>query len=62
MSFSDLFSIGLGYTTTDRTWDIAYTYLMADDRTITRNSGGVVPSQTSNMDANIFVISYSVRF
>ena len=62
MSDRQLLSVGFGYTKNDRTWDFAYTYLMADDRTITRNSGGVVPSQTSNMDANIFVISYSVRF
>jgi len=63
MSDRQLLSVGFGYTKNDRTWDIAYTYLMADDRNIAGRAGsGVVDSRTSNMDANIFVISYSVKF
>ncbi|HPD97599.1 MAG TPA: OmpP1/FadL family transporter [Synergistales bacterium] len=63
MSDRHLLSVGFGYTKNDRTWDFAYTYLMADDRTIAARPGdGVLASQTSNMDANIFVVSYSVKF
>ncbi len=64
MSDRQLFSLGFGYTKNDRTWDFAYTYLMADDRTIAARPGDGIPNdtRTSNMDANIIVISYSVRF
>lgn len=63
MSDRHLLSIGFGYTKNDRTWDFAYTYLMADDRSIAaRPADGVPASNTSNMDANIFVVSYSVKF
>ncbi|MDO9508907.1 MAG: outer membrane protein transport protein [Thermovirgaceae bacterium] len=65
MSDRHLLSVGFGYTKNDRTWDFAYTYLMADDRTIAGRPGSpdyIVDSTTSNMDANIFVVSYSVRF
>lgn len=57
-----LFSVGFGYTKNDRTWDFAYTYLIADDRNFdSSTASGVVDSSTSDMDTNIFVISYSVR-
>jgi len=50
MSDRQLFSIGFGYTKNDRTWDFAYTYLMADDRTIAGRPGEGIPnSRTSNM-------------
>ena len=63
MSDRQLFSIGFGYTKNGRTWDLAYTYLLADDRTIAGRPGDGIPdSRTSNMDAHIFMISYSVRF
>ena len=64
MSDRQLFSLGFGYTKNDRTWDFAYTYLMADDRTIAARPGDGLPNdtRTSNMDAHIIVISYSVRF
>jgi len=63
MSDRQLFSIGFGYTKNDRTWDLAYTYLLADDRTIAGRPGDGIPdSRTSNMDAHIIVISYSMRF
>ncbi len=64
MSDRQLFSIGFGYTKNDRTWDFAYTYLLADDRTISARPGEGIPNntRTSNMDAHIFMISYSVRF
>ncbi len=62
MSDRQLFSIGFGYTKNDRTLDFAYTYLLADDRTIDNTAAGIVPTHTSNVDAHIFVISYSVRF
>ncbi|MDT8284442.1 MAG: OmpP1/FadL family transporter [Thermovirgaceae bacterium] len=63
MSDRQLFSIGFGYTKNDRTWDFAYTYLLADDRDIAaRPAQGIANSRTSEMDTNIFMISYSVRF
>jgi len=63
MSDRQLFSIGFGYTKNDRTLDFAYTYLLADDRTIAARLGDGIPqTRTSNVDAHIFVISYSVRF
>jgi long-chain fatty acid transport protein len=63
MSDRQLFSIGLGYAKDDWTLDFAYTYLLADDRIIgPAPSIGILETQTSNMDAHIFVISYSVRF
>ena len=63
MSDRQLFSIGLGYAKDDWTLDFAYTYLLADDRIIGPAPSMEIPeTQTSNMDAHIFVISYSVRF
>ena len=63
MSDRQLFSIGFGYTKNNRTLDFAYTYLLADDRDIAgRLADGVVNSRASDLDTNIFVISYSVRF
>ncbi len=62
MSDRNIFSIGVGYTKGNKTWDVSYSYLLADDRTIARTGGGVVPSSTSDMDTNIFAISYSVRY
>lgn len=63
MSDRQLFSIGFGYTKNDRTLDFAYTYLLAEDRDIAaRPAQGIANSRTSNLDTNIFMISYSVRF
>lgn len=63
MSDRNIFSIGLGYTKGNKTWDVSYSYLIADDRNIAGRSGtGVVDSSTSDMDTNIFAISYSVRY
>lgn len=63
MSDRQLFSIGFGYTKNDRTLDFAYTYLLADDRAIAAREDDKIPdTRTSNVDAHIFVISYSVRF
>jgi len=63
MSDRNIFSIGVGYTKGNKTWDVSYSYLLADDRDITGRAGtGVVNSSTSDMDTNIFAISYSVRY
>jgi len=58
-----LLSIGFGYTKNDRSWDFAYTYLVSGERSISARPGeGVLDSRTRNMDVNIFMLSYSVRF
>jgi long-chain fatty acid transport protein len=58
-----LLSVGFGYTKNNRTWDFSYTRLLAGDRDIAgRPAEGVFDSRSRNVDADIFIISYSLRF
>lgn len=58
-----LYSIGLGYARGSSTWDFAYTYLVADERSIAaRPLDGIVDSRTRDLDTHIFMLSYTIRF
>lgn len=58
-----LYSIGVGYTRGNSTWDFAYTYLVADERSIAARPGdGIVDSRTRDLDTQIFLLSYTIQF
>ncbi len=58
-----LFSIGFGYAKDNWVLDFAYTHLLSDERNIAgRPLEGVFDSRTRDMNVDIFMISYSLRF
>ncbi len=58
-----LFSIGFGYAKNDWALDFAYSRLLSDERTIAgRRAEGILDSRTHDMNVNIFMLSYSIRF
>ncbi len=58
-----LFSIGFGYAKNNRALDFAYSRLLSDERSIAgRLPEGILNSRTRNMNVDIFMLSYSIRF
>jgi long-chain fatty acid transport protein len=58
-----LFSVGFGYGKDNWALDFAYSHLISAERNIAgRRAEGILDSRTQDMNVNIFILTYSIRF